>query len=289
MDCKTAQMELTAILAGERVAYPPEAVESHVSGCADCLKARQEMEAVWERLDLLAYEPVPEDLRVRTLRAVHREAAMEGTVSAGYLTLRRLGSAVGAGILVALLYTYVLGQRVDFGYLSAVHLAVTAVIWSGLLVAVFCWMLGQYRQWGVHLGAASALGLAAMGLSLVGTLLCPGETFFDLWERSPLVNTLNGVVGAASGYLIFGFVYALLPALIASAVLGGRLKGRVWRNAMVAAGAFVLLLAPAAYLQCASLAAGLLGTWVLGALGGALGGVLGGVKVRQVWAQRAAA
>ena len=55
-------------------------------------------------------------------------------------------------------------------------------------------------------------------------------------------------------------------------------------NAVIAAAVSVGLLAPGAYLQCASLAAGLFAMWVAGALVGAFGAILSGVTIRK-WAR----
>lgn len=280
MDCKIVQTEITALLAGEQPEHPQKEIEAHVAGCNDCRQAWDAMDGAWQHLESLLYASVPETLRQRTLQAVHGEATQD--VSRAVLSLPRLVGAVGAGVFVAWFFTFLLSLRVDLDYLSTAQLVITATLWSGLLIAAFCWILGHYQHRGVHLSTASLLGVVATALSLVGTFLCPDKTYFDLWEKSVIAGMLNGPVQWGVGYLVFGFVYALLPALIVSVVLGRRLASDLWRGRLVAAGTFVVLLIPAVYLQCASLAVGLLGMWVVGAFGGALGGVLGGVRIRRL-------
>ena len=129
------------------------AVISHLEGCGECRKFAKEWDAVWGLMGKMDALPVPANLRTRTLRAVSREASLEEETSMGRLTAQQVVGAVAGGMAVALLGTLALGSRVNLTFLGTQQLVASAVIWSAMLIAAFCWVWG-YTDSG---GSASTL------------------------------------------------------------------------------------------------------------------------------------
>lgn len=254
-------------------------VEHHLAACEHCKTALQETAFLHSNMLALGEEAVPVRLREETLSRVHAAFQQEAQAVRG-LSLGRVLGAVSAGMGGVLLFLAILWSRVDLTPLPSLHLLAVAALWSGLLIAAFCWILGRYRVRGLDLSLPALFGLLTSGIAVLGVLICPQETFFALWERSPLSRTIASSLGAGASYALFGLLYALPPALLVSAAIRSRLTDNLIGKSSMAAGLALLLWLPAAYLQCADLTAGLLLAWAGGALVGLFGGFWGGVGLR---------
>lgn len=281
ISCDEVKNQLLHLISGNVRGEQARMLLRHIDRCTACAREKEEIERLWERIGVVEEAEVPSHLRELTLRLIYEEA--ESVVGAlGGLDVRKVLAAVGAGVGVTLLYLVILAGRVDLGRLPLKWFALSVVVWSGLVIFSFCGMLGGYRGKQMNLSLASLFGVAATGLALIGTYLCPEATFFQMWERSPLASHITGVVGKSGGNLLFGILYALPPALLVSGVLGSRLKrGSIIRNGLAAAGVFFALLLPAVYLQCATLMA----SWGAGALVGAFIGTLSGLGIHRLRAR----
>ncbi|MBI2504641.1 MAG: hypothetical protein HYW07_15585 [Candidatus Latescibacteria bacterium] len=222
---------------------------------------------------------MPIRLREETLSQVHAAFQQEAQVAGG-LSLGRVLAAVSAGMGGVLLYLAILWRRVDLNTLPPPQLLAVAVFWGGLLIAACCWVLGRYRLRRLDLGFPALFGILTSGIAVLGLLFCPQETFFALWERSPLSQAIADSLGAGASYALFGLLYALPPALLVSAAMRSHLTDNLMGKGSMAAGLALLLWLPAVYLQCADLTAGLLLAWAGGALVGLFGGFWGGVGLR---------
>lgn len=254
-------------------------VEHHLGTCEHCKTALQEAEILYSNMLALGEEAVPVRLREATLSRVHTAFQQEPQAVRG-LSLGRVLGAVSAGMGGVLLYLAILWSRVDLTPLPSLHLLAVAALWSGLLIAAFCWILGRYRVRGLDLSLPALFGLLTSGIAVLGLLFCPQETFFALWERSPLSQAIAASLGAGASYALFGLLYALPPALLVSAAIRSCPTDNLIGKSSMAAGLALLLWLPAAYLQCADLAVGLLLAWAGGVLVGLFSGFWGGVGLR---------
>lgn len=254
-------------------------VERHLAACGHCQTALQEAKVLHSNMLALSEETVPTRLREETLSRVHAAFQQEAQAVRG-LSLGRVLGAVGAGMGEVLLFLAILWDRVDLTPLPSLHLLVVVALWSGLLIAACCWVLGRYRLRRLDLGFPALFGILTSGIAVLGLLFCPQETFFALWERSPLSQTLASSLGAGASYALFGLLYALPTALLVSAAIRSRPTDNLIGKSSMATGLALLLWLPAAYLQCADLAVGLLLAWAGGVLVGLFSGFWGGVGLR---------
>lgn len=253
--------------------------EHHLATCEHCKTTLQEAAFLHKNMLALGGETVPIRLREETLSQVHAAFQQEAQVAGG-LSLGRVLAAVSAGMGGVLLYLAILWRRVDLNTLPPPQLLAVAVFWGGLLIAACCWVLGRYRLRRLDLGFPALFGILTSGIAVLGLLFCPQETFFALWERSPLSQAIADSLGAGASYALFGLLYALPPALLVSAAMRSRPTDNLMGKGSMAAGLALLLWLPAVYLQCADLTAGLLLAWAGGALVGLFGGFWGGVGLR---------
>ena len=118
---------------------------------------------------------------------------------------------------------------------------------------------------------------------MVGALFCPEATFFQMWMGSKLGATMEKSTGLLGSHFFFGIVYGFLPAILSATTLGFKCKGNVAKNGVAAAFSFVVLMLPAAYLQCKYLSLwAIMMSFAIGALSGALGGIFTGLGISRL-------
>lgn len=279
MSCQEVQVLLIDDLYGE---LPPEVslqIQTHLAGCEVCQRTRSAFQALSSALDQWETPAVPSGLTERTMTRLVQ--GTEVVSQAGLLSLARdpfLSLLFGgAAAVMALLLTAgstpeVTGRPLTLGFLGA--------LWSALFGAVFLGVLsgrGQIRP-------PAGVGLLAAGFALLFTpLLSIPEVveFCRAWTQ--------GIHGSLPFDLLLfaaGVLYTTFPVFLAGLLLGKRVEGQPFNTGLRGGLLYLLLVAPAMYLQCASLPLGIMATWIAGALSGALTGAPAGLWIgrRQVFA-----
>jgi len=318
--CKEIQEKLLDLVSNNLSDSEIEALKAHLQDCPQCAQEKEAIEQTWNGLSMLEEVDVPSALREEVLGLVYAEADKKGfdtwfrywfryafgtqpkshstdaTQPKGWwVSLLRsfvplsLGQTLAAAILgVAMILTYgfILNQRINLSeqdYLTTGRLVVTIVIWSGLFISAFSVLFSGYRTNKINLGFAAAAGIVATGVTMVGAFFCPEATFFQMWDGSRLGAAVERFTGLAGSHFTFGIVYGFLPAILSATALGFRCKGNIARNGLVAAFSFVVLMLPAAYLQCKFLSVWMiLMSFSIGALSGALGGIFTGLGISRL-------
>ncbi len=274
-ECDRVQAELIHLLSGNVAGRDARALEHHLAGCPRCTEEKRALEMIWQGLKADQVE-TPLALREKTLALVYREARAELS-SAWRLGPLKIAGGVVAGALMTLLSFLLLRHEMDLTALSSGSLFICAILWGGVFITAFFWMLGRFRLGGLLLGAASSVGLIALTLSLSAAYLCPKLHVIAWWRASIPGAAVEALLGEGGTYFALGVTYSLLPTFLASLLFGRSLHGDLWKNGLVSGFSFFLLLLPALYLQCTPFALGILVSWSAGTLVGALAGVFGGL------------
>lgn len=256
---------------------------AHARVCLECATAYDELHASWAMFrDLPPLEP-PRAVRERARQAVLKEMAAErlGATRSRWLSVTQVPLAVGSGLLVAAATLFLLGGLVWGSKLPNGHLFFCAAIFTGLLVGAFSWIYSATTVNGVHLDAASRVGVLALAITVAATTACPEFHVLAWWDRSMLGEAFTRLLGAGGSSLVFGFVYGLLPGFLAALFGGKMLDERPVANGFVAAGVVFLLATPVIYLQSAPFAAAVVATWLAGTAAGTLCGVFGALRVKR--------
>jgi hypothetical protein len=213
-----------------------------------------------------------EGVREGILAALGRDVELRAGRTAGRLVsagVVGVAGAVGAMLLVT---------NHPFGHHPHWHEMVFSAIWAGLLVISFSLVFLQLRTPHLPLAGAAAVGLLALGLAGICSLLCPDPHVLDWWFRTAPGARLAADAGALGSALCFGattaFGFAAIPAMCF-------LKGATpdgWVRTVSAAWVFVLLL-PGVLLESVGMPAGVLAGWTGGTAAGAYAGVACGVAI----------
>lgn len=169
--------------------------------------------------------------------------------------------------------------RIDLSLLPAWALVAGGVLWTGAFVAAFALLLRRNGR------SATPRRLAAAGLGASLVFLC-------LDALLPLRDTVSaccvpggpvarlGEAGAMALYFALGALYALVPLGLFSVAALRRVPTPAQpiprSSALIVAGLFCFLVAPAIFLQCKLFFAGALLPWLGGTLLGAFGGAAAG-------------
>ena len=262
---------------------PDDALDAHVRSCAACADAERELRATWRAFDALPQLAPPPALAARTRASVLAEMASEarGAARRRWYEVARMPLAVLSSLLVTAATLALLGGLVWGSALPGGHLFFCAAIYTGLLVAAFSWLYSATTIGGVHLDAASRVGVIALAITIAATTMCPQFHVLAWWDRSSIGTLLSHVLGAGASSLVFGFGYGLVPGFLA-ALFGGKLAAeRPLANGLVAAAVVFLLALPVVYLQTAPFTSGVIASWVAGIAAGTLCGVFGAQRVRR--------
>jgi len=274
VSCQEVQALLIDDLYGE---LPPEVslrIQTHLTGCEACRRTRSAFQALSSALDRWETPAVPSGLGERTIARLVQGAEVapqRGLLSAArdpFLPLL-FGSAAA---VVALLLTAgempkAIGTPLSFGFLGA--------LWSALFGAAFLFVLsGKGRT-----RSPAGVALLAAGFTLLFTpLLSIPEIveFCQAWAQGTHGSLPFDLLLFAAGML-----YTAFPVFLAGLLLGRQVDGQPFTTGLRGSLLYLLLFAPAVYLQCASLSLGIMATWIGGALSGALTGAPAGLWIRR--------
>lgn len=265
-----------------------QVLAAHLSDCQQCAQEKEAMEDIWNALSSLEEMDVPPTLREETLGWIYSFSDKKGRWASfagrfAPLSLGRVLAAIIFGIVMILLYGFILTQKVNLGHLTAGKLLTIVVIWSGLLISAFSFLFSGPSINRANLRFAAAVGIAATGVTMVGALFCPEATFFQMWMSSKMGASIAKMTGNAFSHLVFGIVYGFLPAIFSATALGFKFKGDIAKNGLIAAFSFVALMLPAAYLQCRYLSLWtIVISFSIGALSGAIGGIFTGLGITRL-------
>lgn len=283
--CRQLRENMYALLAGEAAGLPEDRAWQHLERCHLCQEEWQAARSLWNGLDQFEMLEVPEELHQKTLDAVRSEAKREAESATfvlarlGGLTLARLAFAVLGGIAIALLFIFLLHQKIEVQPLSSNQLITLGTLWSGVLIAGLSWALGRFRLKNIQLSAPIWLALLGTTLVMIGTYYCPGATAYEWWSNSSIGVATKDALGPILSCCVFGMLYVLPAALLLAPILGRRFTPPLLPASLISAGLFTAMLLPAIYIQCADLAAGMMLSWVAGSLFGAASGIFGALIV----------
>ncbi len=274
MSCQEVQALLIDDLYGE---LPPEVslrIQTHLTGCEACRRTLSAFQALSSALDQWETPAVPSGLAERTMARLVQEAEVAPQTSLWSAVRDPFLSLLfgGAAAALALLLTAGAMPKVPEIPLT---LGFLGVLWSVLFGAAFLGVLsgrGPIRP-------PAGVALLAAGFALLSTpLLSIPEIveFCQAWTR--------GAHGSLPfDFLLFaaGVLYTAFPVFLAGLLLGRQVEGQPFPTGLRGSLLYLLLVAPAMYLQCASLSLGIMAPWIGGALSGALTGGLAGLWIRR--------
>jgi hypothetical protein len=281
--CEAFRARLLDTLSSDGGATRDDALAAHLLSCPACAATERELRAAWHAFDALPGLTPPPTVAARTRAAVLTEMDAEARVTARrrWYEVARMPLAVLSSLLVTAATLALLGGLVWGSALPRGHLFFCAAIYTGLLVAAFSWIYSATTVGGVHLDAASRVGVIALAITIAATTMCPEFHVLAWWDRSAVGQLLSRLLGAGGSSLVFGFGYGLLPGFLA-ALFGGKLAAeRPVANCLVAAAVVFLLATPVLYLQTAPFTSGVIASWVAGTAAGTLCGVFGAQRVRR--------
>lgn len=277
--------KLLDLISNNLPASEAQALQAHLQDCQQCAQEKKAIEQIWDALSSVDEVDVPATLREETLGQIYAESDKKGWWVASVkrfipLSLRHTLAATILGIAMILLYGFILTQRVNLEYLTAMQLLTAIVVWSGLFISAFSLLFAGYNVNKINFRFAATVGIVATGVTMVGALFCPEETFFQIWMTSKIGISIEKMIGLAGSHLFLGILYGFLPAIFSATVLGFKCQENIARNGLTAAFSFVVLMLPAAYIQCEylSLWAIMIG-FSVGSLSGAIGGIFTGLGI----------
>lgn len=248
-------------------------VRGHLEQCEACRTEASLLRALSSALD--RWEPPVAPLRLA--EQVIARLGQEAEVIAGRPLATRaflpLLSGAGAATLALLL---VAGPAADHGITTPLAFGLLGALWAVLFGGSFFVAFEATSR--MKLLARTALLAAGLALLVTPVLSIP-----------MVVEACRSWLGGAKGSLLFnlllfsaGSLYTAVPAFLAGLTLGRGVEGQPARPGLESGLLYLLLIAPAIYLQCASLTLGIMATWLAGAISGALaGGPAGLWLVRQ--------
>jgi len=283
MDCREARDRLVALLSGELSSIQKKGLFRHLSACSACSEEKETLEKVWRDIGTLPETEIPGDLRDATISRIEKMLQIEAHER---LWPRRVWenwvpkplAALFGGVTMAFLSLWVLQRVTAFEQLGYGVIFLCAALWTGIMGGTFLFATGSLPAIGFRWQWASRIALTALGLAMLGTLLCPKMSLIQWWESLPPGQFLLGF-GQGISHGAFGVIYSFLPFFVAVYVLGRRVKGELLRQAFSAGILFLILLLPAIYLQTLPLSSAVFLTWAAGSTVGVILGSLSGVGI----------
>lgn len=263
MDCRTVQERLIDERYGELALEEVMEVRHHLEQCATCRHEASLFYAFSRALDRWE-APLPPP---RLAEQVIARLAPEAEVADGRPLLIRtfLSVFLGAGA-ATLALVLVAGPATEHGITTPLAFGLLGALWAALFGGSF---LAAFEAPSPMKHLARAALLAA-GLAL----LIPPVLSIPM-----VVEACRSWLGGAKGSLLLnlvlffaGSVYTAGPLFLASLAFGRGSEGQVPKTGLRSGLLYLLLIAPAIALQCASLTLGIMATWLAGAIAGALAG-----------------
>ncbi|MGH8063912.1 MAG: anti-sigma factor family protein [Candidatus Entotheonellia bacterium] len=270
MNCQTIREHLIEYLYHELAPEVSLRIEQHLRGCTACQAELASLQQVTATLDQWQVPAPPAGVVERTLACIGAEApdpTLLGSRNGGPPAIPLLALALGglaAGVSMGL--TTHLAPQPEPPFM----LAVLGILWAVLYGGLFVVALGHWTQ----LKELARVVLLAGGLAI---LLTP------VLSIPEVVEACSAWAGVAKGSLVLnillfivGGLYSAIPLLIGHLVTGRAPDSK--RSQGLASGLlYLVLVAPAFYLQCAALVMGTGTTWMAGAIVGVLAGGPAGI------------
>ncbi len=281
MTCTEIQQRMLAsILDGAEPGHDA-AVKAHLADCTGCRSALREMTVAWQALETLPEYPVPPSTKRAVLRRAREAVAPPGRallsgLRAWLLDWRNPVLPILMGLLTTSVFALVLELHMDLSLIPPLGLTLAGAMWTGLFALVFYLFSMGMRQREHSWRFLAQTSLVAIGIFFIITVFSPLPHSVRFCSNFNLTQPLMERLSIGGAYFVFGVVYALVPMAIGAFVAAGRYAGHPLLRGSLAGGVFMLLLAPAIFLQCAPFALGVVLGWFGGALLGSLiGGALG--------------
>jgi anti-sigma factor RsiW len=265
MDCQTIREQLIEYVYHELAPEVWLEVEQHLRACTACQAELATLQQVTATLDQWQVPAPPASLAQRTLARIGVEAADPSPLGRrdggppAILLLALALSGLAAGISLGL--TAHLAPQPEPPFM----LAALGILWAILYAGMFVMALGHWTQ----LRELARVALLAGGLAIVLT---------PVLSIPEVVEACSAWAGVAKGSLalnvllfIVGGLYSAVPLLIGHLVTG-RAPGARRSQGLASGLLYLVLVAPAFYLQCAALVMGTGTTWMAGAIVGVLAG-----------------
>jgi len=283
MDCKKARDCLVALLSGELSSIQKKGLFRHLSTCSACSEEKETLEKVWRDIGTLYETEIPGDLRDATISRIEKMLQIEAherfwprRVWENWVP--RPVAAIFGGVTMAFLSLWVLQRVTAFEQLGYGVIFLCAALWTGIMGGTFLYATGSLPAIGFRWQWASRIALTALGLAMLGTLLCPKMSLIQWWESLPPGQFLLGF-GQGISHGAFGVIYSFLPFFVAVYILGRRVKGELLRQALSAGTFFLVLLLPVIFLQASPLSVSVFLSWAGGSVLGIFMGALSGARV----------
>lgn len=295
MDCEEAKALVADLLSGDILEWGEKSLMAHLATCKVCSHEKEGLERVWRNIGALPELEVPADLRDATMSRFEEMLQRERPRLSwmGFLWedwVPKPLAAIFGGVAMAVFSLWVLRGVTALEQLNDEVIFLCAALWTGVLAATFLLATGNLPGLGFTWQWASRVGLLSLGLTMLGTFLCPKMNLIHWWETLPPGRFLLNF-GPAISQGAFGIIYSFLPFSIALYFLGRKMKGKLLPHALSAGGFFLVLLLPAIYLQASPLSSAAIQTWVAGSIFGILIGALSGAGIYKLrsWSSAAAA
>ena len=284
MTCSAFRRHLSAFLTDELPRDHRQRMEAHLSACEACHQLWQEAGSLWQAMDDIKDEPVPESLQERVLAMARIEAEAAGKKARE----RSPAFAWALFILLALVATlfsgYILSIRLDLEQVHPLGLTLAGALWMAFYGLIF-YLFFKAREGGQYskkILAQTALVAVAVFWGL--TYASPVPNFLQFCSAYSLTQPLVERLSIAARYFLFGGLYALIPMLIAGAFTAKRYPGiHPLVHGTLAGVSFSILLLPGIFLHCAPFALGVLLGWFSGAFVGSLIGGAVGYWIKLKW------
>lgn len=272
MRCDEVRPSLVEYLYGDADGADSLAVREHLEICSACRHHAARLDAARRVLDRL---PAPEPAG---LQAAELAARLRGRVrpasgpSPALGTVPRLLPALAFGAAAAAISLLVTLGVVGGHEVPHLVIGLIGALWTAFYAAAFAAASDPENSF----SPSARGGLVAAGVGvLIGALL----------PIPAVVEACAGLFAGAKGSLVLnlvffiaGGIYTAVP-IIASSLLMARRGVSSHREALQTSMSYLLLMVPAIYLQCASLALSIVAVWTGGAVTGALAGVPAGLWV----------
>jgi hypothetical protein len=271
--CEQIQLELTNALAEGNLHTPAE-LQTHLRGCANCQQAWEEMRLTWRALGSLPEQQVPAKLLQATRMRVLEELAWEQADAERTRIGKSALVSVTMGAMFSVVSVWLLGQKSDLSAFSPQVLSSMGAAWAALYAAaVLLAMRGDGEpRYGMAARWVGIAGLVGMGLSLALTGSCSIGQALDYCRMSPSIRRLLGETQSQTLYFLLGSLYSLVPLLVATAIIGLKVRRHPVVLGLLASGMFILLTLPAILLQCGAFSVGVSLSWIFGSVVGSLAG-----------------
>jgi hypothetical protein len=241
-------------------------VEQHLLACGECREEVAALRRVTATLDQWQAPEPPADLVDRTMARIRAAAAEAPTVvgrdglppSTALLALALGGLAAAASLKLTAHLSPHQG--------SPLMLAGLGIVWAVLYGGMFLVALGS----GVRLQHLARVALLAGGLAILFT---PVLSIPEVVEAcSSWLEGAKGSIVLNALLFVVGGLYTAAPLLVAHVVTGHQPRHVPSSQGLTSGLLYLMLIAPAFYLQCAALAMGVGATWMAGAIVGVLAG-----------------